>query len=191
MKRQLLAAVLTAATLFTATSSHAGSFIPASRSIMAPQGFSGACARYSWLCANKGGKVLPDAQAKSLLSSVNREVNARVRPVHDRGRDQWVLPTNNQGDCEDYALAKKKQLIDAGFPANRLAMTVVLDRRGNNHAVLMARLADGDYVLDNLSGSVKSWKSTGYTFLARQNFDNKRTWQVILTGPRAGKFLTS
>ena len=191
MKRQLLAAILTVATLFSASAASAGSFIPATRSISAPQGFSGACSRYGWLCANKGGKALPDGQARSLLTSVNRAVNGRVRPVHDSGRDQWVLPTNNRGDCEDYALAKKKQLIDAGFPANRLAMTVVLDRRGNNHAVLMARLADGDYILDNLSGSVKSWKSTGYTFLARQSFENKRKWQVILSGPRAGKFVSS
>jgi predicted transglutaminase-like cysteine proteinase len=191
MKKQLVAAALSVATLFSASTTFAGSFIPAQRSIMAPKGFAGACSRYSWLCANKGGKALADGEAKNLLVSVNRAVNARVRPVHDMGRDQWVLPANNRGDCEDYALAKKKQLIDAGFPANKLAMTVVLDRRGNNHAVLMARLSDGDYILDNLSGSVKSWKSTGYTFLARQNFDNKRSWQVILSGPRAGKFVSS
>ena len=67
----------------------------------------------------------------------------------------------------------------------------LLDRRGNNHAVLLARLDSGDFVLDNLSGSVKAWHRTGYTFLARQNFDNKRTWKVILAGPRARQFQES
>lgn len=189
MKRYLILACLAVASILGSQPSFAGPLIAPTRSIAAPKGFAGACGQYAWLCVNKAGRSMPDSVAMSLLKSVNRSVNARVRPVADRGNsDRWSLPTNNRGDCEDYALAKKKQLIEAGFPANRLAMTVVLDRRGNNHAVLMARLNGGDYVLDNLSGSVKSWQSTGYTFLARQSFENKKVWKVILAGPRAKQF---
>ncbi|MGL3605474.1 transglutaminase-like cysteine peptidase [Rhizobium sp. G187] len=191
MKRHFIAAALSLAAMLVSHQSFAGSFLPQTRSIAAPKGFASACSRYDFLCGTRSVKALPNNEAMALLRKVNSSVNSHVRPMHDRaGRDHWALPVNNSGDCEDYALAKKKQLIEAGFPANKLAMTVVLDRRGNNHAVLMARLADGDYILDNLSGSVKSWKSTGYTFLARQNFDNKRSWKVILAGPRARTFIS-
>jgi predicted transglutaminase-like cysteine proteinase len=46
-------------------------------------------------------------------------------------------------------------LLGAGFASNKLALSVVIDRRGNNHVVLLARLRSGDYVLDNLAGKVK------------------------------------
>ncbi|MDM9626106.1 transglutaminase-like cysteine peptidase [Rhizobium sp. S152] len=177
---------------FLPTETFAGSTLQASRSIRAPVGFSSACARYAWLCQNKGGKPLNENEALSLLQSVNRQVNSSVTPAYDTATtgkaEYWSLPINNKGDCEDYALLKLKTLLNAGFPANRLAMSVVIDHGGNNHVVLIARLSSGDYVLDNLSRNIKQWGSTGYTFLATQNFNNKRAWQVTLAGPRARQF---
>ena len=138
---------------------------------------------------------MTDEEALGLLRRVNGRVNAAVRPAEDAAttgmQDYWSLPINGRGDCEDYALLKKKELIDAGFKSDRLAITVVLDRNGKNHSVLMARLKAGDYVLDNLSGSVKPWESTGYTFIARQDFENQRVWKVILAGPRARQITDS
>jgi predicted transglutaminase-like cysteine proteinase len=164
----------------------------ASRSIGAPIGFPSACSRYAWLCHNRGGGAISDEQAMPLIKQVNRQVNAAVTPATDfttTGKaEYWSLPTNNRGDCEDYALLKMKTLLDAGFPSNKLSMSVVIDRHGGNHVVLLARLEAGDYVLDNLAGSVKLWSNTGYTFLASQNFNNKSNWQVTLAGPRAGQF---
>jgi predicted transglutaminase-like cysteine proteinase len=81
-----------------------------------------------------------------------------------------------------------KTLLDIGFPTSKLALSVVLDRRGENHLVLIARLKSGDYVLDNLAYNVKPWQRTGYTFLASQNFNSKANWQVTLVGPRASQF---
>lgn len=184
---------LAAAALAIALAPHgtgaAASMLQPVRTIGAPQPFIAACHRYAWLCGSTSGRAMSDVDAHALLARVNKQVNFTVSPADDRSAtgkdDDWSLPVNGKGDCEDFALMKKKKLIDAGFLSNRLAMTVVLDRRGNNHVVLMARLADGDYVLDNLSHSVKSWEKTGYTFVARQSFENKRVWQVILAGPRA------
>lgn len=193
MKRYMIASVLALCGLLFATSGEAGSFTSQSRSITAPSGFVPACKRYAWLCSGtKTGRAMSDGEALDVLRKVNGIVNSRVRAVSDRsnsGRSEdWTLPLNGRGDCEDFVLAKKKLLLDKGFRSDRLAVTVVLDRRGNNHAVLIARLESGDYVLDNLSGSVKSWNSTGYTYLARQSFENKRVWKVILSGPRAKQF---
>jgi predicted transglutaminase-like cysteine proteinase len=170
----------------------AGSQIASSRAVGAPAGFVSACHRYSWLCANSPGRAMGDDEAMAVLRRVNGHVNSTVKPAEDQAtsgmREYWSLPINGRGDCEDYALAKKKELIDAGFKSDKLAITVVLDRSGHNHSVLMARLSSGDYVLDNLSGSVRPWESTGYTFIARQSFENKRVWKVILAGPRASQF---
>lgn len=173
--------------------STAGSTLRASRSIGAPIGFPSACTRYAWLChKNTSSGEMSDEKAMPLLKKINRDANSSVRPATDYATtgkaEYWSLPINNKGDCEDYALLKMKSLLDAGFPANKLAISVVIDRNGGNHVVLLARLKSGDYVLDNLAGSVKPWSSTGYTFLASQNFNNKSAWQVTLAGPRAAQF---
>ncbi|KAA0699253.1 hypothetical protein DTW90_07490 [Neorhizobium sp. P12A] len=169
--------------------SFANSHLASTRSVGAPPAFVSACHRYAWLCSNRPGRAMSDNEALSLLKQVNSRVNAEVIPAEDVAtsgkQDYWSLPINGRGDCEDYALLKKKELLDAGFKSDRLAMTVVLDRNGGNHSVLMARLDSGDYVLDNLGSRVKPWEDTGYTFIARQNFENQRSWQVILAGPRA------
>lgn len=192
MRISLILSMLAAALTILPSEGSAGSMLRASRSIGAPIGFPSACARYAWLCHNQGGGKISDDAAMPLLQRVNRSVNASVKPALDistSGKSEyWSLPIDSRGDCEDYALLKLKTLLDSGFPSNKLSMSVVLDRRGNNHVVLLARLKAGDYVLDNLSGSVRTWESTGYTFLASQNFSNKGAWQVTLAGPRAGQF---
>jgi predicted transglutaminase-like cysteine proteinase len=171
--------------------SFAASHLAATRFVGPPPPFISACHRYAWLCLTHSGKAMGDQEALALLKQINSRVNAEVIPAEDivtYGRqDYWSLPTNGRGDCEDYALLKKKELQDAGFKSDKLAMTVVLDRNGGNHSVLMARLAGGDYILDNLSSSVRAWEDTGYTFIARQNFQDERRWEVILAGPRASQ----
>ena len=148
----------------------AGQLLPVSRSIGAPVGFASACARYQWLCHKSPAQPMAADAGMALLRKVTRTVNTSVRSVEDSaGRsDAWTLPVGGRGDCEDYALQKMKNLIDAGFPANRLALSVVIGPRDENHVVLIARMDDGDYVLDNLNNAVKSWRSTPYTFLATQ-----------------------
>jgi len=189
-----LAAFAAFTLVFTAFAgeSYAGSTLRASRAIGAPIGFPSACARYAWLCRGSGGREMTDEEAMPLLQKVNRQVNAGVAPAADAqtsGKPEyWSLPINNKGDCEDYALLKLKTLLGAGFASNKLALSVVIDRGGNNHVVLLARLRSGDYVLDNLAGKVKPWESTGYAFLASQDFSNRSAWQVTLAGPRAGQF---
>lgn len=177
------------AVLFLGMSSygHAGA-LEASQSISAPPGFSAACHKNSWMCsATRRGST--GNQSLSLLRKVNASVNGSVKPMEDADNygvaEKWTLPANGRGDCEDYAMLKMKRLIEAGFGSDRLALSVVLDRRGRNHVVLIARMPNGDYVLDNQAGAVKPWMSTGYTFLARQSFVHKRTWQVALVGPEA------
>ncbi|MGO7704614.1 transglutaminase-like cysteine peptidase, partial [Rhizobium ruizarguesonis] len=73
---------------------------------------------------------LNDQAGTALLQKVNRAVHGRIIPAEDRpssrNKDVWSLPAAGRGDCEDYALQKRKDLIEAGFPSNRLALSVVI-----------------------------------------------------------------
>jgi predicted transglutaminase-like cysteine proteinase len=113
------------------------------------------------------------------LLSVNAGVNQHVVPVTDQDLYQvaefWTYP-NGYGDCEDYALAKRRELVNAGWPASTLLMAVVKQANGEGHAVLMVRTDRGDLVLDNQVGSVDLWSQTPYKFIKRQSQANAGQW---------------
>ncbi len=113
------------------------------------------------------------------LLAVNAGVNQAVVPVTDQELYQvaefWTYP-NGYGDCEDYALAKRRALIEAGWPASTLLMAVVKQANGEGHAVLMVRTDRGDLVLDNQIGTVDLWNQTPYKFIKRQSQANAGQW---------------
>lgn len=113
------------------------------------------------------------------LLTVNATINQTVAPVTDQDLYQvsefWTYP-NGYGDCEDYALAKRRDLINAGWPASALLMTVVKQANGDGHAVLMVRTDRGDLVLDNQVGSVDLWSQTPYKFIKRQSQADAGQW---------------
>jgi predicted transglutaminase-like cysteine proteinase len=159
----------------------------------APQGFRNVCGQYPWACSNRSnGRIKGDAEILAIARKVNSQVNRTIRPVSDQAqfgvRERWTLPTSGAGDCEDYALMKLKKLIDAGVAPNRLFMAQVLPRKNEQHVVLIVRTGKGDYVLDNLTSSVRTWQRTGYTFLKMQNARNARKWDVVLLGPMARRY---
>lgn len=119
------------------------------------------------------------------IEEVNLAVNNTITPVTDQelfGRDEvWAYPVN-AGDCEDFVLAKRRILMEKGFPESSLLITVVRKPDGEGHAVLTLRTASGDFILDNLDNEVKPWYRTPYTYLKRQaTFDSGR-WVSIENG---------
>ncbi|HET6375524.1 MAG TPA: transglutaminase-like cysteine peptidase, partial [Methylocella sp.] len=81
--------------------------------------------------------------------------------------------------CEDYALYKRKILIDEGFPRQALLMTVVKDEHLEGHAVLTVKTTGGEFVLDNMNDEVKPWAQTGYHFVKRQSQTDQNVWVQI------------
>lgn len=156
------------------------------RAAPAPSGSGDLCSRYRWACAASRGRTVAPDSALTVANGVNREVNATVREVTDLsqyGRDDlWDLPTPRGGDCEDFALAKKQRLIQAGVPAGALLIATVLDRRRDHHAVLVLRTAAQDLVLDNLTDRMLPWHRTGYSFLRMQDPNDPRRWNAIAAG---------
>jgi predicted transglutaminase-like cysteine proteinase len=106
------------------------------------------------------------------IVSVNRKVNATIQAITDQEHwgvpDRWDLPTDGYGDCEDFQLLKRKQLAEAGLPRRAMRMTVVIDEKGEGHAVLMVRTDRGDFVLDNKTSAVLPWHQTGYVYIKRE-----------------------
>lgn len=111
-----------------------------------------------------------------LLNLVNQTVNREVKKASDMDLygmpEYWSLPRvidgKMYGDCEDYALEKRRQLIDAGVPESALSLAVAVTARGESHAVLMISLKTGDWVLDNLTPWATPWEDLNYRWVQRQ-----------------------
>ena len=157
----------------------------------APWGWTDFCTRHEDECN------LPDAPVTSialtadnwkLITSTNVIVNAAIREATDQEvygvPERWEYPTSGAGDCEDFALEKRKQLINAGLPRQSLLMTVVTDENGFGHAILTVRTTNGDFELDNRTDRILAWEATGYGFVKQQAQDNPNHW-VRLGGPTA------
>jgi len=147
-----------------------------------PVGHAEFCAHRPDECRANANPVAAVALTEGLwqqLLTVNAGINQAVIPVTDQDLYQvaefWTYP-NGYGDCEDYALAKRRQLIDAGWPASTLLMAVVKQPNGEGHAVLMVRTDRGDLVLDNQVGSVDLWSDTPYKFVKRQSQAHAGMW---------------
>ena len=120
------------------------------------------------------------------IVAVNNAVNTEVQPRTDMemwGKEEvWSYPTRGFGDCEDYALEKRRRLMQAGVPAGDLLMTVARQPNGDGHAVLTVRTSLGEFILDNLEARVLAWTDTGYTYLKRQSTQNSGVWVTINDG---------
>lgn len=111
------------------------------------------------------------------LRSVNRRVNARIRPITDQAHwgvvDRWDFPDDGFGDCEDYQLLKRRMLAERGLSRRALLMTVVIDETNAGHAVLTVRTDHGDFILDNKTDAIRPWRRTGYSFIRRAGQDGQ------------------
>ena len=119
------------------------------------------------------------------IVEVNELVNAAVAPLTDyelHGTTElWSYP-DAAGDCEDYVLLKRQMLMERGFDAADLLITVVRQRNGEGHAVLTVRTDHGDFILDNLAGEVRDWRETPYRYLKRQASHHAGRWVDIAEG---------
>ena len=181
-----IAMLLVALAPFDAQAAREGRFLPVKMEIAAPSGAQNLCEKYSWACTNSRHKKRITSSDSQLIDSINRRVNGQTREITDQSQyqkaDVWSLPTSRGGDCEDFALLKKMELVRAGISPERLLLATVLDRSRNSHAVLVLRTDTGDFVLDNLTNKIRSWQSTRYTFLRMQNPRAPKSWVGVLAG---------
>lgn len=114
------------------------------------------------------------------LVRVNTWVNQTIKPLTDLNHwgvlERWSYPDDGYGDCEDYALLKRRILIQSGWPRGALLLTVVRGREDEEHTVLTVTTDKGDYVLDNMNADMLLWSKTGYHFIKRQSQSDPNIW---------------
>jgi predicted transglutaminase-like cysteine proteinase len=149
----------------------------------APIGWVEFCVEYDPECKTKPSlprDVVLSAQAWKDLERINLWVNTNIKPMTDMDHwgvvERWNYPDDGYGDCEDYALQKRKMLIQAGWPREALLITVVRDKNGDGHAVLTLKSDKGEYILDNQTNDVLLWSDTGYRFVKRQSQSDPNIW---------------
>jgi predicted transglutaminase-like cysteine proteinase len=152
-----------------------------------PYGWIDFCGRYKNECdgaLTQPSEIELNPTHIKMIEQINQSVNTSITPMSDMDHwgvvDQWDYSVDGFGDCEDYALLKRKMLISAGFPRSALLITVVRDHEGEGHAILTVHSNRGDLILDNLSDDVKFWYETGYNFVKRQDARNQNAWVELL-----------
>lgn len=148
----------------------AGNFTP-------PLGHQLFCLTNPQHCRGGGANEIKYSEAVGeMLVRVNASVNRSIQPQNDR-KDVWSIGVS-RGDCEEYALAKRAELIRLGLPASAVRIAMAKTRRGEGHAVVVVRTDVGDLVLDNLTGRIRNWDETGLRWIAMSG-SNGRSWQQI------------
>jgi predicted transglutaminase-like cysteine proteinase len=154
---------------------------------LAPFSFVKFCLDYPGDCPKSAGPVRIHLTGAHMaeLTSVNRAVNAAIRPTPDTSAMRFWKLNVSAGDCNSYAVEKRHELIRRGWPAAALALTVAKTSWGEGHLVVTVRTDQGDLVLDNLRSSIIPWQKTGYDWIMRQSELNPQFW-VDLDGGEAG-----
>jgi predicted transglutaminase-like cysteine proteinase len=188
MKKRILAALALMAASWMGEAAAAGLFMPGGARSTQPIGHWEFCQNRPDECVADASGAAPVTLTKQLwkiVLEVNTFANASITPRTDFemwGREEvWSYP-EGYGDCEDYVLEKRRELMAYGVPASALLVTVVRQANGDGHAVLTLRTDRGDFILDNLEARVLRWFETDYTFLKRQSERSAGAWVSIEDG---------
>ncbi len=154
--------------------------------VPAPMGFTAFCVSYPHACAatpNAAKTVALESSRLAELEAVNARVNEAIWPAaDDYDADVWSIAPE-AGDCDDYAVTKREQLIAMGYPPAALLLTTARTERGERHLVLVVSTDSGDLVLDNRTDAIRDWRDVRYTWEARQSSINPKIWQAVQQRP--------
>jgi predicted transglutaminase-like cysteine proteinase len=155
---------------------------------LAPMAYIKFCMRYSNECAPRprkiifrGGSVRMNKERMLDLIEVNASVNRQIVPTrNERGLigEEWVINPSH-GDCNDYAVSKRHELLARGWPMRNLLLSEVVVSGGEHHLVLVVRTTAGDIVLDNLNAQLRPWSRTNYRWVRMQTPKNPDYWASI------------
>ena len=158
--------------------------LPLATPVLPPMAFSRFCLRYREECEVRR---LPSAAGVSRarwgeVTRVNAEVNLAIAPQADDGdvvHETWqVSPA--AGACHDYAVTKRHELMQLGWPSRALLLAEVVTSWGEHHLVLVIRTRAGDFVADSLNPSIRPWYATHYRWLRVQSPENPLYWSTVL-----------
>jgi predicted transglutaminase-like cysteine proteinase len=171
--------------------SHGGAPIADASPTLAPFQHVRFCLRYPSDCKSnpaESERIELNLQTSELLKHINRGVNTSIIPEQKSYgpdlQDGWTIAPN-MGDCNDYAVTKRHELIASGLPSKALRLSVVKTASGIGHLVLVVTTTRGDIVMDNLTDAIRPWRSTDYHWLKIQSASDARFWYEV-KAPSAG-----
>jgi predicted transglutaminase-like cysteine proteinase len=154
-------------------------------SALPPMGHSRFCLHYPHDCRVQGidfrrRNIALTVERSKELNSVNRAVNRRIFAQVTPGNgttEEWIIspPT---GDCKDYAITKRHELLERGWPSRSLLLSEVMLPSGEHHLVLVVRVKNADLVLDNLNDDLRLAATTydQYVWTRIQSPQNPKFW---------------
>jgi predicted transglutaminase-like cysteine proteinase len=143
------------------------------------------CLRYPGDCRSnslESDRIDLTSDRLELLKRVNHRVNvsivSRSKAYGSSLEDMWTIAPD-QGDCNDYAVTKRHELLKSGLPSSALRLSVIKTAAGIGHLVLVVVTTKGDLVMDNLGDAIQPWQNTDYQWLKIQSARNPRYWVAI------------
>lgn len=144
------------------------------------------CEQYPADCAASRNHFRPRPLALTAarmdeLREVNRDVNRSIRFERNDGgvaTERWVVAPRT-GDCNDYAVTKRHDLIARGWPARMLLLAEVVTTWGEHHLVLVVRTRGGDLVADSLNYDIKPWSKAPYQWVRVQTPAKPMFWATV------------
>lgn len=122
------------------------------------------------------------SRSLELLERVNQRVNASIvsksKAYGSSLEDTWTIAPD-RGDCNDYAVTKRHELLRRGFPSSALRLSVTKTAAGIGHLVLVVVTTKGDLVMDSLADAIQPWQSTDYQWLKIQSARDPHYWVGI------------
>lgn len=153
--------------------------LPVERVAPRPAAYDGFCQSHPGEC-DMTGRSLVELNARMLqaLIRTNREVNAGIRFADDlewQGyEEEWSYPVTGSGDCEDFALEKRRRLVAWGLPRASMSMAVVYHKTFMcPHALLLVETTAGTLALDNLDSAIRCWDKAPYNYESRERVDGQ------------------
>ena len=153
---------------------------------LAPMAFVRFCMQYPQDCKVRGSVFRPELVSltklrRAELVKVNRDVNHAITPynkTNDVSAEEWLV-SPREGDCKDYAVTKRHELLARGWPSSSLLLTEVVVASGEHHLVLVVRTRENDLVLDNLNENVHLVSQISYHWVRAQYAKNPKFWSTI------------
>jgi predicted transglutaminase-like cysteine proteinase len=129
----------------------------------------------------RGSKVKLTEQRWKDLVAVNAAVNRSIKPepnLEGVAGERWLISPQS-GDCNDYAVTKRHELMARGWSSRSLLLAEVVIPSGEHHLVVVVRTDQGDLVIDNLNANIRPWSRTQYRWVRIQSPTNPFFWATV------------
>jgi len=131
--------------------------------------------------AMQHGRIALNDERRAELNTVNMIVNRAIAP---QGKSANVIEANwvispVRGDCNDYAITKRHELQARGWPTDSLLLAEVVTSWGEHHLVLVVTTREEDFVLDNLTPTVRRLSETSYRWIRMQSPNDPKLWWTV------------